>query len=196
MEFKQFDKMLKRLRTALKLDMPATVGLRRKCKLEGWASVYVYPRNHVKVSKSASIHVVNGLLTFSQPWFEVQPIGKCVFEREDNSRLECLGNFDFVRGSHCLVKKGASLHLGNNSRVGAGSIIECVNDITIGNGVWISDNVSILDAEGKMVIEDGAWIGNGAKIVGNIKIGKDALIGEGVKVTEDVGDNSVLTKGK
>lgn len=195
MGFKQFDKMLKRLRTALKLDMPATVGLRRKCKLEGWASVYVYPRNHVKVSKRASIHVMNGLLTFSKPWFEVQPMKKCVFEMEDNARLNCSGNFDFVRGSQIVVKNGASLQLGNDSRVGAGTEIVCTNEISIGNGVWISDNVKISDVDGKIIIEDGVWIGNGAQIIGNIMIGKDAVIGVGVKVTEDVAVNSVMTKG-
>ena len=193
MGFKSFDKMLKRLRTAFKLDMTATIGLRRKCKLEGWASVYVYPQNEVKVSKNASIRVVNGLLTISRPWFEVHPIGKCVLEMDDNARLECLGNFEFVRSSKCVVKKGASLHLGNNSRIGADSLVECTNEISIGDGVWISDHVKISDAEGKIVIEDGVWIGNGAQINGNIKIGKNAVIGEGVKVTEDVGDGMVLS---
>lgn len=194
MGFKSFDKMLKRLRTAFKLDLFATTELRRKCKLEGWASVYVYPKNQVKVSKSASILVVNGLLTISKPWFEVQPTDKCVFDMEDDARLECLGNFDFARSSKCDVKKGASLHLGNNSRIGAGSLVECTNEISIGDGVWISDNVKISDAEGKIVIEDGVWIGNGVIIVGNIKMGKNAVIGEGVKVTEDVTANSVMTK--
>ena len=111
---------------------------------------------------------------------------------EDNAHLDCFGNFDFSRGSHCLVRKGASLHLGNSSRVGVGTAIECTDEISIGNGVWISDNVKITDAEGKIVIEDGVWIGNGTQIVGNIKIGKNAVIGEGVKVTEDVGDNLVV----
>lgn len=192
MGFRLSDKMLKRLRTAFKLDMTATLGLRRKSKLEGWASVYVYPQNQVKVSKSASIRVVNGLLTFSKPWFEVQPMGKCVFEMEDNACLDCSGSFDFERGSLCFVKKGATLRLGNDSRVGAGTEIECVNEISIGNGVWISDDVKISDAEEKTVIEDGVWIGNGVQIVGNIKIGKNAVIGEGVKVTEDVEDNVVV----
>lgn len=191
MEFKFFDKMLKRLRTAFKLDVTATMGLRRKCKLEGWASVYVYPKNRMKVSKRASIRVVNGLLTFSKPWFEVQPIGKCLFEMEDNARMECIGSFDFVRNSRCVVRKGASLHLGNNSRVGAESVIECANEISIGNGVWISDDVKISDADGKIVIEDGVWIGNGVQIVGSIKIGKNAVIGEGVKVMEDVESGEV-----
>lgn len=191
MEFEFFDKRLKRLRTAFKLDVTATMGLRRKCKLEGWASVYVYPKNQMKVSKSASIRVVNGLLTFSKPWFEVQPMGKCVFEMEECAQLECLGNFDFARGSHCLVKKDASFHLGNNSRVGVGSVVECTNEVSIGNGVWISDDVRIADIEGKIVIEDGVWIGNGVQIVGSIKIGKNAVIGEGVKVMEDVESGEV-----
>ena len=167
--------------------------MRQKCNIEGWASVYVYPRNQLKISKNASIRVVNGLLTFSKPWFEVNPTGKCVFEMEDNARLECLGNFDFVRGSQCFVKNGAALRLGNDSRVGTDAIIECTNEISIGNGVWISNNVKITDAEGKILIDDGVWIGNGVQIVGNVKIGKNAVIGEGVTVTEDVEEQSVLT---
>lgn len=190
---KFINKTLKRFRVFSQLDLLATIGLRQKSQLEGWASVYVYPKNEVKVSKSASIRVANGLLTFSKSWFEVQPIGKCVFEMEDNARLECLGNFDFARGSHCFVKKGASLRLGNDSRVGAGTEIACANEISIGNGVWISDNVKISDAEGKIVIEDGVWMGNDVQIVGNIKIGKNAVIGEGVKVTEDVGEGIVMS---
>lgn len=170
--------------------------MRQKCNIEGWASVYVYPRNQLKISKNASIRVVNGLLTFSKPWFEVNPTGKCVFEMEDNARLECLGNFDFVRGSQCFVKNGAALRLGNDSRVGAGTVMECADEISIGNGVWISDNVRISDVNGKIVIEDGVWIGNGARISGNVRIGRNVVIGEGVKVTEDVVANSVMTKGK
>ena len=194
MGFKSFDKMLKRLRTAFKLDMTATMALRGKCKLEGWASVYVYPKNQVKVSKTASVRLVNGLLDISKPWFDVQPMRKCVFEMEENSQLECLGNFDFTRSSKCVVKKGASLHLGNNSRIGTGSIVECSNEISIGDGVWISDNVIISDVNGKIVIEDGVWIGNGAQISGNVRIGRNAVIGEGVNVTENVEQNAVLKR--
>lgn len=186
------NKTLKRFYVLWHLDIRKTFAMRQKSNLEGRASVYVYPQNLVKVSNNASIRVVNGLLTFSKPWFEVQPMGKCVFEMEERAQLECLGDFDFVRGSRCLVKKGASLHLGNNSRVGACTIIECMNDISIGNGVWISDNVRISDAEGKVAIEDGAWIGNGVRIVGNVKIGKNAVIGDGVKVMEDVESREVM----
>lgn len=193
MVLKFINKTLKRFRIFYQLDVLATIGLRQKSHLEGWASVYVYPKNQVKVSKNASIRVVNGLLIFSQPWFEVKPTGKFVFEMEDNAHLDCSGNFGFVRGSHCFVKKGAVLRLGNDSRVGTDAIIECTNEISIGNGVWISNNVKITDAEGKILIDDGVWIGNGVQIVGNVKIGKNAVIGEGVTVTEDVEEQSVLT---
>ncbi len=187
-------KTAKRLRVFAQLDLLATFALRRKCKLDGWASVYVYPRNRVKVSEGAKIHVTNGLLTIAKPWFEVQPVEACSFEMEGKSQLDCQGNFDFARGSHCKVKDGAVLCLGNNSRVGAGSSFECNNEIVIGNGCWVSNDVVVADA-GRIVIEDGVWIGNGAKITGNVRIGRGAVIGEGVSVAEDVGDYMIITVG-
>ncbi len=191
MGYKWLDKMLKRLRTATKLDLGATLGLRRKCNLEGWASVYVYPKSHIKGAKEASIHVVNGLLTFAKPWFEAKDNSPCVFEMEGNASLECEGNFDFVRGSRCIIKSGASLQLGDGGRIGKDSKMECGKEIVIGKNCWISDNVTIADA-GKIIIEDGVWIGNGAQIIGNIKIGKNAVIGEGMTVKDDVEAETVL----
>lgn len=187
------NKTLKRLRVAINLDVLATVSLRRKSQLDGWASVYVYPKNRVKVSGEAKIHVANGLLTFAKPWFEVKPSGVCSIDMEGKAWLECQGNFDFVRGSHCKINDGAVLRLGNNSRVGAGSSIECNNEIVIGNDCWISDDVVIADA-GRVVIEDGVWIGNGAKITGNVRIGKRAVIGEDMSVTKDVVAGKVMSE--
>ncbi len=189
------NKTFKRLRVFSQLDMIATSLLRRKSELEGWASVYVYPINRIKVAKEASIHVVNGLLAFAKPWFEAKDNSLCVFEMEGNARLECEGNFDFVRGSRCVIKNGATLCLGNGGRIGKGSSIDCNTEIVIGKNCWISDNVTVGDA-GKIIIEDGVWIGNGAQIIGNIKIGKNAVIGEEVTVKEDVAANSVMKKDK
>lgn len=186
-----FNKTFKRLRVFSRLDMMATFALRCKCKLEGWASVYVYPKNKVKVSKEASIHVTNGLMTFSKPWFEVTETEPCVFEMEKASKLDCNGCFDFVRASKCVVKEGATLCLGDG-RLGKGSLLQCNHEIIIGAHCWISDNVTISDT-GKIVIEDGVWIGNGAKIEGNLRIGKNVVIGEGVHVTTDIEDGKVIT---
>lgn len=185
------NKTFKRLRVFSQLDMIATSSLRRKSKLEGWASVYVYPKNRIKVAKEASIHVVNGLLAFAKPWFEAKDNSPCVFEMEGNSKLECEGNFDFVRGSQCVIKNEATLRLGDGGRIGKGSNMECSKEIVIGKNCWISDNVTVADA-GKIIIEDGVWIGKGAQIIGNVKIGKNAVVGEGVTVKEDVESETVL----
>ena len=189
------NKTFKRLRVFSQLDMIATSSLRRKSKLEGWASVYVYPKNRIKVAKEASIHVVNGLLTFAKPWFEAKDNSPCEFEMEGDAKLECEGSFDFVRGSRCVIKSGATLRLGDGGRIGKGSNMECSKEIVIGKNCWISDNVTVADA-GKIIIEDGVWIGNGANIIGNMKIGRNAVIDEGVSVTTDIEIGAVVTKDK
>lgn len=189
------NKTFKRLRVFSQLDMIATSSLRRKSKLEGWASVYVYPKNRIKVAKEASIHVVNGLLTFAKPWFEAIDNSPCEFEMEGDAKLECEGSFDFVRGSRCVIKSGASLRLGDGGRIGKGSNLECSKEIVIGKNCWISDNVTVADA-GKIIIEEGVWIGNGANIIGNMKIGRNAVIDEGVSVTTDIEIGAVVTKDK
>lgn len=184
-------KTIKRLRVVLQLDMLATWLLRKKCKLDGWGSVYVYPKNKIKVSKEASTHVVNGVLTFSKPWFEVNETGPCVFEMEKKSKMECYGDFDFIRGGECIVKEGAILRLGSGGRIGKGSELRCNGEISIGSRCWISDNVTISDT-GKIIIEDNVWIGNDVRIEGCIKIGKNAVIGHGLTVSGDVAENAVL----
>lgn len=189
------NKTFKRLRVFSQLDMIATSSLRRKSKLEGWASVYVYPKNRIKVAKEASIHVVNGLLAFAKPWFEAKDNSLCEFEMEGDAKLECEGSFDFVRGSRCVIKSGATLRLGDGGRIGKGSNMECSKEIVIGKNCWISDNVTVADA-GKIIIEDGVWIGNGANIIGNMKIGRNAVIDEGVSVTTDIEIGAVVTKDK
>ena len=186
------NKTFKRLRVFSQLDVMATIALRFKCKLEGWASVYIYPKNRIKVSKEASIHVANGLLTFAKPWFEVAENEPCVFEMEKASKLECNGSFDFVRGSNCIVKEGAKLCLCDGGRLGKGSQLQCNHEISIGSHCWISDNVTISDT-GKIVIEDGVWIGNGAKIEGDLRIGGNVVIGEGGHVTTDIEGGKVIT---
>ena len=185
------NKTFKRLRVFSQLDMIATSSLHRKSKLEGWASVYVYPKNRIKVAKEASIHVVNGLLAFAKPWFEAKDNSLCEFEMEGDAKLECEGCFDFVRGSRCVIKSGASLCLGDGGRMGKGSNMECTKEIVIGKNCWISDDVTIVDT-GKIVIEDDVWIGKGAQIIGNVKIGKNGVVGEAVTVKEDVESETVL----
>lgn len=85
--------------------------------------------------------------------------------------------------------------------------IGCVNEITIGNDVLMASRVYISDhshgspdyqdinvppsarnvfSKGPVVIEDGAWIGEGACILPGVRIGCHAIVGANAVVTRDV----------
>ena len=68
---------------------------------------------------------------------------------------------------------------------------------SIGAKVWISQQVTIgttvtdETVVNRPVIEEGASIGAGAKVIGPIRIGREATIGAGAVVTHDVPDGMV-----
>lgn len=85
--------------------------------------------------------------------------------------------------------------------------IGCVNEITLGNDVLLASRVYISDhshgspdyhdidvppsarkvfSKGPVVIEDGAWIGEGACILPGVRIGRHAIVGANAVVTRDV----------
>lgn len=85
--------------------------------------------------------------------------------------------------------------------------IGCVNAITIGNDVLLASRVYISDhshgspdyhdidvvpsarkvfSKGPVVIEDGAWIGEGACILPGVRVGRHAIVGANAVVTRDV----------
>lgn len=83
------------------------------------------------------------------------------------------------------------------SKIGSGILIDHATSVVIGETTIIEDNVSLLHevtlgGTGKEVgdrhpkIREGVLIGAGAKILGNIEIGKGAKIGSGSVVLSDV----------
>lgn len=67
----------------------------------------------------------------------------------------------------------------------------------IGRNVNVSHHVTIGQTnrgkrKGVPVIGDGVYIGTGAVIIGNVKIGKNVAIGANAVVVEDVPDNAVV----
>jgi acetyltransferase-like isoleucine patch superfamily enzyme len=44
----------------------------------------------------------------------------------------------------------------------------------------------------RLEIADGAWIGIGAAIIGNVRIGRNAVVGANTVVTSDVPDHTVV----
>lgn len=110
-------------------------------------------------------------------------------------RIEVKGNFAFHRGADVRVGKGAVLKLG--SGYAADNVhIDCFDDISIGDGVAIAKDVTIMDTDhhhitGKPMtapvrIGNRCWIGHGATILKGVTIGDGAVIGAQAVVTRDV----------
>lgn len=97
--------------------------------------------------------------------------------------------------------------IGNNCNIGDDSNIQCCNSIKIGDGVRLGRKVMINDtshgtfsrnqldiqpnkrplmSKGPIVIDDNVWIGEMVCILGNVHIGKGAVIGAGSIVTKDI----------
>jgi acetyltransferase-like isoleucine patch superfamily enzyme len=93
--------------------------------------------------------------------------------------------------------------IGDNVSIGFGCTLSCVKRIQIGNDVTVGDNVYIADSHhdykniqfgvldqplipGRVSIGDGAWIGYGAFLAGNVSVGEHAVVGANSVVTRPV----------
>ncbi|MGH3429584.1 MAG: serine acetyltransferase [Mycobacteriales bacterium] len=108
-----------------------------------------------------------------------------------------------VTGRVCFVmlRREPTLYL-NTDEIGPGLYLQhgfatIVGAIRIGANVWINQQVTIgviVTDEVKIhrpVIEDGATIYAGAKVLGNVRVGRDTTIGANAVVTRDVPDGMV-----
>ena len=114
-----------------------------------------------------------------------------------------LGLFCWV-GTNTDLKEKPKLTIGNLVHIGAYSMIIAANKISIGNNVLMSERVTILDHsheyedikkpvidqpivyKGEIIIEDDCFIGVNSVILGNVRIGRHAIIGANAVVTHDV----------
>jgi acetyltransferase-like isoleucine patch superfamily enzyme len=113
----------------------------------------------------------------------------------------------FIVSPH--TTKYASLRIGKNVAIEHRCDIDYSGGIEINDNVWISEgaliathghsikNKSLKKQQeivfSKLVIEEDAWIGAGAKILAGVnRIGKGAIIGAGSIVTKDVDDFAIV----
>lgn len=95
------------------------------------------------------------------------------------------------------------ISIGDNVSIGFGCTLSCVNQLEIGHDVTIGDNVYIADSHhdysnpalgvldqpllpGRITIGQGAWVGYGAFIVGNVSVGERSVVGANSVVTRSV----------
>ena len=88
--------------------------------------------------------------------------------------------------------------------------ITCSNNLVFEENVFLSEGVLITDSihdysdvhiaikdqelisQGPIIIGEGSWIGNGSKIIGKVKIGKNCVIGSNTFLNKNVPDYSVV----
>lgn len=107
--------------------------------------------------------------------------------------LEMMYRFftEFVLGVELRPKTkiGGGLHLyhGTGLVVNDGAVIGC--DVTLRNGVTIGHQVP---GQGCPVLEDGVQVGANAVIIGDIRIGRESIIGAGAVVTRTFPPRAVI----
>lgn len=101
-----------------------------------------------------------------------------------------------------------NLTIGTQSHIGKNSLLDLAAPITIGEQVTIAMRVTLVthfdtyysplrfkaypSTTGAIVIENGAYVGAGAIILQNVRIGRCAVVGAGAVVREDVPPYSVV----
>ena len=122
----------------------------------------------------------------------------------------------FVKiGTHAVLEalvpeRGVTLRIADGAYVGHFSRITAVGEVVIGEEAMIADRVYLSDTghvyedvtepvkrqglrDGRRVeVCRGAWIGIGAVVCGNVRIGENAVVGANAVVREDVPDFTVV----
>lgn len=157
-------------------------------------------RSKTLIHKEAKVNIKDAFL-FNICW-EGKQNQAATLSLAENSELD-VGYFRTYGGTYISVAPGAKLSLGtgflnNNSK------ISCFEEITIGKGVKISEDVLIRDSDNHTILRAGfkktapikignhVWIGARAVILKGVTIGDGAVIAAGAVVNKDVPPNTLV----
>lgn len=107
-----------------------------------------------------------------------------------------------IRGENCNIIIGKGTTFGGVRMISVGSN----SSIIIGENCLFSDNIEIwssdthpiydhnkeiINSEGNIIISDRVWVGSGAKILKNVTLGNDSIIGMATVVTKNTPASSI-----
>lgn len=135
-------------------------------------------------------------------------------ERRHPSATVRIGKDSLIAGTLVVEAATSRIEIGNNVFIGGGALIDCLDQITIGNDVLISYQVIIMDSDNHSLraserigdlkrwrdqeydwsrvnrapieIHSKTWIGARAIITKGVVIGEGAVVATGAVVTKDV----------
>lgn len=169
-----------------------------KGKKGRFSRVLFFGKSSYSVHKTAKINIHKGTLVVNRHITKKDPfVG--YLEMYQNSEINVSDTFFIHSGCDIMVFKGAKLNLGSGY-INRYCKIRCYNEITIGNGVAISENFTIWDSDAHqmingseptqpIVIGNNVWIGTNVTVLKGVKIGDGCIIAAGSLVTKDVPAN-------
>ena len=169
-----------------------------KGKRKKGSRIFLFGKMYYSIRKSSKININNGSLALNRFITRKDPfIGN--LEMYENAEINVSDTFFIHSGCDIMVFKGAKLNLGSGY-INRYCKIRCYNEITIGNGVAISENFTIWDSDAHqmingseptqpIVIGNNVWIGTNVTVLKGVKIGDGCIIAAGSLVTKDVPAN-------
>lgn len=154
----------------------------------------IHPKINFYIGSGATIVNNGGRLRLGCRW-GVGTFKETEFIIANKGTLEINGNFDIYTGSSIIVDNGAKLSLGKGG-MNMRTRIAAFDSITIGDNVYISENVTIRDSDnhpikgGSEIVTAPINIGNNVLIGINSTILKGVTIGDGAVVAA----NSLVNK--
>lgn len=169
-----------------------------KGKKGRFSRVLFFGKSNYSVHKTAKININKGTLVINRHITKKDPfVG--YLEMYQNSEINVQNTFFIHSGCDIMVFNGAKLNLGSGY-VNRYCKIRCYNEITIGNGVAISENFTIWDSDAHqitngseptqpIVIGNKVWIGTNVTVLKGVNIGDGCVIAAGSLVTKDIPAN-------
>lgn len=151
---------------------------------------------HYRVEKNAKINIKNGSFILNTDFSKPNPFTG-VLKMNDNAVINVAKTFEIFSSFHIIVMGDATLNLGSGY-INSGLKIRCFKEITIGENVAISENVTIWDTDAHFIVGKEAemtkpikignhvWIGNNVTILKGVTVGDGAIIAAGAVVTRNV----------
>lgn len=149
-----------------------------------------------KFYAGAKINIQSGQLTFNQILSHPE-FSEGLLKMFKSSEINVKKGFDIFAGSHIILMENAKLNLGSGY-INRGVKIRCFKEISIGENVAISENVTIWDSDAHSIagkenemtqpirIGNKVWIGTNSIILKGVNIGDGAIIAAGSVVIKDV----------
>lgn len=171
-----------------------------KGKRNKGSRIFLFGKMYYSMRKSSKININNGFFALNRFITNKDPfIGN--LEMYENAEINVNNTFFIHSGCDIMVFKGAKLNLGSGY-INRYCKIRCYDEITIGNGVAISENFTIWDSDAHQIINGNeptqpivignkVWIGTNVTVLKGVKIGDGCVIAAGSVVTKDVPANSL-----